>query len=391
MRTLFNLYSAFALLFAAVVAWSIMAIPRAEDIDSGSYRLMARGEPACRPYANRILHPALAGLLGYGAAKTGGQEENGNQPSASRFSFADSQFLIIAVLSSIVFYLCILSLLRDVRPRWWVFILLVSPLWWVWGGNIYIQDMFAAALTALMFILLRALDSPGGRSSSAIFLLLTATVFLMQLTRESSAVIALSLVALAAIRRDWRLSLGVLVATALGMSVVAWASRNALPNTNELGGAAYLVCKTLANGLRNFTGIIPWNDGYAANLPWQYPDPPIWKCALPAFLQAGNVHEVGIYAFAPKLIVRTLAAWLLYFPGALLFAFAAWRRGGITQTAWKGHGLHVQLAFAAGALFWLLAPFSGASMERLAGYAWPLFWIALPTSARCACPGGRAS
>ena len=42
-----GVFAAVALLFALCVAWSIAFIPRAEDVDSGSYRLMACGEPAC--------------------------------------------------------------------------------------------------------------------------------------------------------------------------------------------------------------------------------------------------------------------------------------------------------------------------------------------------------
>ena len=175
-----GVFAAVALLFALCVAWSIAFIPRAEDVDSGSYRLMARGEPACLPYANRILHPALAGFLWRRFQNIMPPKSDDivasptccrplaapptphplthppSSPKNSQFSFLNFQFLLIAVISSLVFYLCILSLLRDVRPRWLVFVLLVSPLWWVWGGNIYIQDMFAAALTALLLLLLRS-------------------------------------------------------------------------------------------------------------------------------------------------------------------------------------------------------------------------------------------
>ncbi len=406
-----------ALFFALVVTLSILLVPRTEDIDSGSYRLMAAGERACRPYANRILHPLLARVLSHcdspfdwdrrhlGGADWDRRHLGGamNRPTAaetaappvnsqfpilnSQFSILNSPFTLLALLSSITFYLCVLSLLRDIRPRWWTFPLLISPLWWVWGGNIYIQDMFAAALTALLFIALR------GNARMRVVLAFIL-LFLLQLTRESTAVLAIALTALALWRRDWRLALSSLFAMALGMVVVSWATRDALPNTNELGGFAYLACKTLANGLRNLTGVIPWNDGYAVHLPWHYPNPPLWKCTLPAFLQMGNVHEVGVYAIEFKTVLRTLALWLLYFPGALLF-FALRRRAHLecvttdrntslrarvssALACLRAAPLYVQHALVVGLLFWILAPFSGTSLDRLVGYSWPLFWVAIP-------------
>ncbi len=385
-----GVFAAVALLFALCVAWSIAAIPRVEDVDSGSYRLMARGEPACLPYANRILHPALARVLGYGAAapRTTGLEDNRNSPKNSQFSILNSQFHLIAVISSLVFYLCVLSLLRDVRPRWLVFVLLISPLWWVWGGNIYIQDMFAAALTALLLLLLRSSEPNSQFPIPCSPFPIPLILFLLQLTRESSALLSLVLIALALWRRRWRLAVGAFAAMAAGMAVVAWANRDALPSANGLDGGVYLVAKAVANGVRNFTGVIPWNDGYAARMPWYYPDPPVWKCALPAFLQMGNVHEVGIYKFMPGVVLRTFALWLLYFPGVILLFFKGVstttgqqdNRSAILNSQFSIHNspFYIQYSLVVGLVFWLLAPFSGPSLDRLVGYAWPLFWVALP-------------
>ena len=379
-----GVFAAVALLFALCAAWSIAAIPRVEDVDSGSYRLMARGEPACRPYANRILHPALAGFMWRRF-----QPPTPNpQPLTPNSSILNSQFHLIAVISSLIFYLCILSLLRDVRPRWLVFVLLISPLWWVWGGNIYIQDMFAAALTALLLLLLRSSEPNSQFSIFNSQFSIPFVLFLLQLTRESSALLSLALIALALWRRRWRLAVGAFAAMAAGMAVVAWASRDALPSANGLDGGVYLVAKALANGVRNFTGVIPWNDGYAARMPWYYPDPPVWKCALPAFLQMGNVHEVGIYKFMPGVVLRTFALWLLYFPGVILLFFKGVpsatgqqvNRSAILNSQFSilNSPFYIQYSFVVGLVFWLLAPFSGPSLDRLVGYAWPLFWVALP-------------
>ena len=360
-------FVASAVLFAAAVLVSVLAIPRDEDVDSGSYRSMARGGQVCRPYAGRVLHPALVRC----AVKTGVAPE--------------TAFAAVNAASAVAFYVLLLALMPPMRPAPKAFVLLISPLWWVWGGNIYIQDMFAAALAAAMFMAVFLAYDRGGsglRESACGLLSVGALLFLMQVTRESSAVFALSLAVLAWRRKARRLAAVSVAAMAAGMAVVSWSSGGAQPNTNELGGLAYLVCKAVANGVRNFTGIVPWNDGYAMHLACYYPDPPAWKCSLPAFLQWGNVHEIGIYAFQPETIARTLAIWLLYFPGAVALWFMAPRIGRrmpyMSAFGFARMPLHVQLACVSGGIFWLLAPFSGPSLMRLVGYGWPLFWIALP-------------
>ncbi len=345
------------------VVVSVVSIPRNEDIDSSSYRMMAQGEQVCRPYASRVLHPAVIRCM----ARTGIAPE--------------TAFAAVNVVSAVLFYVLLLAIMPPTRPAVNAFVLLVSPLWWVWGGNIYVQDMFAAALAAALFMAVCfAYDRRNGGGYA--WMSVGVILFLLQVTRESSAVFALALAVLAWRRKAWRLMTVSLAAMVAGMAVVSWSSSGAQPNTNELGGFAYLVCKAVANGVRNFTGIIPWNDGYATHLACYYPDPPIWKCTLPAFLQWGNVHEIGIYAFQPANIAMFLARWLLYFPGALLLCCIApriaGRRPALPSAGFAHMPLYVQLAFVSGGIFWLLAPFSGPSLMRLVGYAWPFFWIALP-------------
>ena len=360
-------YLLLAIAFAVVVIASVAVVPRVEDVDSSSYRMMVQGERACRPYASRILHPSV--VRGMSAAGV-------SMPVA---------FAASSIASAVVFYVLLLVRLRQIRPVWMVFLLLVSPLWWMWIGNIYIQDMFAAALAAILFwsVNMVSCATDGKPACRKVGLPLVALVlFLLQLTRETSAVFALALAVLAWRERDKLLAVVSIVAMVVGMALVAWVSTDAAPNTNELGGFAYMACKALANGVRNFTGMIPWNDGYATHLACYYPDPPLWKCTLPAFLQWGNVHEIGIYAFLPELIAMTIAVWLFFFPGALLLLWRLCREGRLKKSL--AHGgfarlpLDVRLAIVSGCIFWVTAPFCGTSLMRYAGYAWPLFWIALP-------------
>ena len=351
----------------AVVAWvTVLAIPRTEDIDSSSYRAMVCGGEVCRPYASRVLHPAVVRCL-----MTAGVGQ-------------DKAFAAVNIMSAVVFYVLVLVLMQPLRFSSVVFLLLTSPLWWVWGGSLYIQDMFAAMLAAALFITVRVEASSaregvycGRRGLFCIGML----ILLMQLTRESSAVFALALAVLAWCERDRRLAIVSVAAMITGMAIVAWVSRDAQPNVNELDGLTYLACKAIANGLRNIAGLIPWNDGYATRLACYYPDPPLWKYTLPTFLQRGNVHEIGIYTFLPETIVITFGVWLLYFPGILLFLGKLRREWQIRTFFYDGFmhlPLDVKLAFVSGGIFWILVPFCGTSLLRYAGYAWPLFWIALP-------------
>lgn len=360
-------YLLLAVAFAFAVVASVAVVSRVEDPDGYSYRKMAQGEQVCRPYASRVLHPAM--VRGMSAAGV-------SMPVA---------FAATTIASALVFYALLLARMRRIRPTWKVFALLVSPLWWVWGGNFYIQDMVAAAFAAILFCATdMASCAAGGKfpyRRKTGLCLVALSLFLLQLTRESSVVFAMTLAVLAWRGKDRRLAIASVAAMVAGMAVVAWASRNASPNTNELGGFAYMACKAVANGVRNFTGVIPWNDGYAARLACYYPNPPLWKCTLPTFMQWGNVHEIGIYAFLPELMAMTLAVWLFFFPGALLLSWRICREGRLKSLAHGGFArlpLDIRLAIVSGCIFWVTAPFCGTSLMRYAGYAWPLFWIALP-------------
>ena len=359
-------YILLAIAFAAAAVASVAVVPRVEDVDSSSYRMMAQGEQACRPYASRVLHPAV--VRGLSAAGI-------SMPVA---------FAATTIASAVAFYVLLLVRMRRMRPTWKTFVLLVSPLWWVWGGNIYIQDMVAAAFAAVLFLAVdMASCAADGKSTCRRtgLILVALSLFLLQLTRESSAVFALTLAVLAWRGKDRRLALASVTAMVAGMAVVAWASRNANPNTNELNGFAYMVCKVVANGVRNFTGLIPWNDGYAAHLAFYYPDPPIWKCTLPTFLQWGNVHEIGVYSFMPWTVAKTFAVLLFYFPCVLPLLWRICREGRLKLLMHGGFmslPLDVRLALVVGGVFWVMIPFGGTSLMRYAGYAWPLFWIALP-------------
>ena len=143
----------------------------------------------------------------------------------------------------------------------------------------------------------------------------------------------------------------------------------------------------------NLLGMTVWSDTYARVLPHYYPDPPLWQTALPAWLPLGGIKAVGIYTVDGWKPVEVLVTLVSAF-GILPVILWKWLK---TRTKADMRGwlfeeklpCSVAVAFLAGAVFFMLAPFSGRSIPRLIGYAWPLFWMALPwlwRSDKAGCP-----
>ena len=376
------------LAFGIVMGIALMA-PHVPDIDENAYRHMAEGhvQEVCRPYSSRILHPfLLRALVGFGLTH-------------------ESCGVVLNVVSGIVLLSCLLLLLRRVFPPsleesttcgWrkfaWelhVFGLLCVPIWWTWSTGRYMHDFFATAVSAVLFLVLippKSVAREGeseGRISGGRLALVFCLLVILQMTRESTWVLTIVLTVLAIRRRQFRLALLSLLALFAGSAAVAWVSHGAPGPVTGLPLPLYLLSKALANGCANLLGVTPWNDAYARMLPLMYPDEPVWQIALP--FRVGNISAVGIYSFSPSVVWSTFGHWLLVFPGALLLLvytlllkFEARICGKGDLTMRKNVPLGVQLALIAGFIYWLSVPFAGRSGFRLIGYAWPLFWIAIP-------------
>jgi len=111
-------------------------------------------------------------------------------------------------------------------------------------------------------------------------------------------------------------------------------------------------------------------------LPHFYPDPPVWKMSLPTWLQGGSVQEVGVYRFDLPLPLRTVSALLSTFGLLTVMAWYWLRKEGWSRLKQVPDAF--RMAMIIGLAFFVLAPFSGRSVERLVGYAWPAFWLAVP-------------
>ena len=378
-----------ALLGCAVVAVGLClhGIPQEPDVDSASYRRMAEGRMSevVRPYANRVLHPlAVSGIKNV-------LQSVSADPETLAFCLVTVAALAVALVA-----------LAELTPELSVFAfaaLVACPTLCLYCVNIYIQDLFALALTALLFWAVSA------RRFAASLLLL----FLLQMTRESTVVIAVALVIAAAFGRRWVWALGACLAWAAGNLAVATISRDALPNIHAMSGGVYLLTKVVANGAENLLGVTVWSDTYARQLPHFYPTPPAWQMAVPAWLPLGGVRSVGIFsvdAWKPLELVVLLGSAFGLLPvtllkrnlgslcqqqrgaaraGCLAGYLRKWRAGlvGLVKS-WRSQTLGVQVAVLAGGVFLLLSPFAGRTVERQIGYAWPLFWLTLPLVMRAA-------
>ena len=318
----------------------------AYDIDSPAYIAMAEGRwgEVWRPFANRVLGPMIARYTGFG---------------------------LLQIVAGLFFFAAVFWLLkRRNAPPCRALPFLLAP-WLVnFALNIYMPDLVTCALTAAVFA------AYAGCGPFAAIVLLPFAV----MARESSAVIAL--VWLCLLARDWicgrrsrwqivSCAVCILAAIFVGMKATALISAGSPGNINGMG-AFYLPVKAAVNGIFSITGLSPWNDVYARELPVFYTHAPLWKMACPAFLRLGRFTEIGIYEWHPWQALTTVKILLLGFGALVPYAILNWRT--LNPRRFEGW---LELAFWSGFAYWILTPICGFSPNRYVGYAWPLVWFAV--------------
>ncbi|MDD5707220.1 MAG: hypothetical protein PHR35_14950 [Kiritimatiellae bacterium] len=326
--------------------------PAQPDIDSHAYLALAEGRRAevVQPYAGRLLHPlTVRGVL-----------------SARLVSSLDAAFIVVAFVAAIVFIGTVSRLLRCSVTRFDQSLLLGAPILSLYAVNIHLPDLFFAACLSLLLMAL----------SRGWMWLALAGIFMLHLTRESALLVSAMILMLALVKRNWRLAVGCFAAASAGLLVAGWAAGASKTNIHGLNGATYLFAKFLANGAANLLGVIVWSDSYARQFPDRYSLAPLWRMTLPAGLTLGGIREIGIYRLAPEMIVTTVRIMLTTFGLLPVLALRLIRERGLPSL--RSTPLPIMLAALIGALFYVLAPFSGRSVDRLAGYGWPLFWLAVP-------------
>ena len=217
-------------LIAVLIGVCLYGVPGVPDVDSYSYQRMAEGRMAdvVRPYANRVLHPMIVRW-------TGGSFE----------AVAGMTLLVtLAALAGLI----TLDGCRAGRDRretlseaGFFACLVCVPFLCSYLVEIYLCDLFVMALTVLFFWFLHK-----ARLGWALVLL-----FLMQVARESTIVVAAAFGLVSLLRRRWWTAAGVVGAVAGAMAAVAFLSRESLNNIHDMGSLVYMGTKVFANGLAN--------------------------------------------------------------------------------------------------------------------------------------------
>ena len=313
-------------------------------LEGQAYLQMAQGRPetAYNYYAGRMLHPFAARMLAAVA------------PMDLRRAF-----FVVAVIS--LFALCVfLSLYAfklKLNPLLLIPLVSVPAVITLYQGY-YFQDLFHAMLTAAFFVLY----SYSAWAALPILLLL-------HLTRESTVLLSIWLVAMSLRRRSWALAFGVAAVAIIGMSATNAAVHAALPNKHGINMLEMYALKVPYAFCNNILGLVFWTDTNAATI----------NCVPSRVFNVaghlGSIRQVGFCGFQPQLIIATLAAFLAPFgvEPAILARLVRGRSRALLE-----HDNVFHTAFGYGATCLVLAPLVGTSPARYFLYAWPLYWLALP-------------
>lgn len=133
------------LLSGSIAIFSLFAYGGGEkkDVDSAVYIQMAEGrmEEVVRPYSNRVLHPLLARQL-----------INAGLSTSSAFTWIAYFSLIAFVWTTAALFIESLGTIPEAQRLLLTGICLFSPIPLLYFQNIYLPDLFVAALTGCFFL-----------------------------------------------------------------------------------------------------------------------------------------------------------------------------------------------------------------------------------------------
>ena len=340
-----SVVAALLVTLVALLLWHVVGDMRnTPPADADSYRAMASGHNAIRPFANRVLAPFLAHNLGRITA-----------------SSDDTGFFVLGLVSLWAMLYGVLSpVLRGPQSLGFACALCFMLFWKQSFSDYFLPDLLHAALLMVFMAFLRR----------RWWALSAAMLLPMYLARESTL-----LVSLIAVPILWRLvgrrvGLLFLGASLTGLAVSKFATRHGLPNIHGLNDTLYMVGKIPWNLSKNVFGITVWVNTDPLPTP-----PHLWQ--LPHWIHLDRIHQIGLYSpssFTPGV---TLIGMLLAFGlGPCVMACLLLRvplRRLLPRTE-----PYLWVAAIYGGVAYLLAPALGTGVIRLAGYGWPLFLVYLP-------------
>jgi hypothetical protein len=293
-------------------------------------------------YAGRVLHPLTVRLVA----------------SVLHVPIDARVFLWVSAASLIVFFSCLgayYGLEFPSAPGPWP-LLVVTAMIVDQYRNYYWHDLFYAALCALFFLALRAnwwISLP--------------IVLMLYVTRESTIVLVVALIAIASFRHQWAFCLSAVVVGLAGMSLESALVARALPNKHGIPIALLDALKIPYNFALNVCGLEFWTNTNAATT-----DPPKWVASVPAWLHMGNIRQVGFSGFFWERPARTFLLISTAFGILPLAAIRAAARGWGRLLLRR---FDLAVAFVYGTLMFILAPLQGTIPARYVLYGWPVFWL----------------
>ena len=331
---------------AVLLLWDTNAGSAILQSDVEWYRLLALGQKSVvmRPFADRVLAPALVRGFSH----------------VSGISI-DSGFLLLGIANCWIFLCIVLQpLLRNINTWLLAASVLLLPFWSTVFNDYYLPDLMHAALLAIYFFLLRRRN--WAASAALLFLLFTA--------RESTMLLAV--IAVPVLWRTIGRKTGMmhLLAAAAGMVVSSMAGRGGLPNAHGLNGPLYLLGKVPWNLSQNVLGIFLWSNTEPVHTPTHI-------FYLPHWLHLGGIHAIGFGAMNSQLPLINMLFLMTAFGLAPCILLLLTRRSSL-RSLFPRDEPFLSICLLYGAASFLMTPALGTGVSRLAGYAWPLFFIYLP-------------
>jgi hypothetical protein len=311
--------------------------------DNAEYLKMAQGHTreVSSPFTRRALYPFLARCLCAGT---------GLSVTMSFVLLAAASFMLLT------YFLARFLILFGLSP-WLAAIFVLSPLSLDRIQNCYMPDLFHSSLTVLFFLLIMRKQFLAG-----LFVLAIA-----YMARENTLILCLVFGFMAWLRKLYGIALGSGVVILWGTAFGSWAVRQGQPNIHRLPDFLYLGLKMPHQFLKNVLGFRIWTN----TLPF---GEPFKMIELPSYLRAGDVHTIGLCYPDWGLPMFTLICLLTLFGTGPLIV---WHTRRLRLWA-EPHPFAIQVVFVYGLLSYFLGTSIGDWIDRLIGYGWPLFWIAVP-------------
>jgi hypothetical protein len=266
-------------------------------------------------------------------------------------AFIEEGILSLIVMLVAIYYIA----LHTEAPRWLLLAIALVPFWGFLLENLVLPDLWYSALLALVLLMLAGEHMLGA----------SLMMFPLMLSRESTSLTLICFLIAGWGWMRWRDRIVAVVSAIAGSVLVSHLAVRAQPNFEGLPESIYMLAKVPWNFMRNVLGIIPWS-----NVNTEF-------CAVPAWtmqVHFGRLHAIGICGFSLAGWVKISQAVLNDFGLLPLLAAVFWWR--CRKIAIKNVLLRFTLLY--GGISLLLAPMLGTWFDRLLGYAWPLFFVALP-------------